>query len=100
MLMITSTGLIGLFFTTLYACAIPTAGTPNIQPAQLMRRNVPADSACPQGKWLRRQCVASYSPQAWEEVCQDNQVSKIGFCPSNTVCENTTDGSDQIIRCK
>ena len=99
MLMITvATGLIGLFFA-LSASAIPTAGTPNI-PAELMARNVPADSACPQGKWLRRQCEPSYGPQGWAELCQGNQVSKFGFCPSNTVCENTTDGSDQIIRCK
>ena len=97
MLVISATALIGVFFA-LHASAIPTAGTPNI-PALLMPRNVPADSACPQGKWLKRQCVPSRSPQAWVELCQGNQVSKMGFCLSNSVCANIADGSDQIIRC-
>jgi len=95
MLVISATALIGVFYA-LYASAIPTPGTP----ALLMPRKVPANSACPQGQWLRRQCVPSSGPQAWEELCRDNQISKLGFCPSNTVCKSATDGSDQIIRCQ
>jgi len=98
MLAISTTGLTVVFFA-LYTSAIPTAGTPNI-PALLMPRKVPADSACPEGQWLRRQCVPSTSAQAWEELCKDNQISKLGFCPSNKVCANTADGPDQIIQCK
>ena len=85
MLVISKTALIGVFFA-LYTAAIPTAGTPDI-PALLMPRKVPADTACPQEKWLRRQCVLSNSPQTWEELCRNNQISKIGFCPGNTVCK-------------